>query len=138
MVLESALEPRLRESIHLGLTFGMLQTLARRFDYPRVWQHHMLAGGMIPKQLKQALREADIVMADLPYVRAFRPMAEKPWYLVSHNLEHKLLEQGSARQRRFAAWMRGVEGAVPHTYTDVLSCAEEDQTFFRAMTPDPS
>ena len=133
MVLESALEPRLRESIHLGLTFGMLQTLARRLDYPRVWQHRMLASGMIPKQLKQALREADIVMADLPYVpRIPGPWRAKPWYLVSHNLEHKLLEQGSVRQQRFAAWMRGVEGAVPHTYTDVLSCAEEDQTFFRA------
>jgi glycosyltransferase involved in cell wall biosynthesis len=132
-LLESAIEPRLKESTHLGLTFGMMQTLARRLDYPRVWQHRMLASGMIPKQLKRALREADIVMSDLPYCPPIPgPWREKPWYLVSHNLEHKLLEQGSARQRRCADWMRGIEGAVPRTYTDVLSCAEEDQAFFRA------
>ncbi len=133
MVLEHAIEPRLKESTHLGPTFGMLQTLARRLDYPRVWQHRMLAGGMIPSQLKQALRESDIVMADLPYCPPIPgPWREKPWYLISHNLEHKLLEQGGPRQRRYAAWMQGIEGAVPQTYTDVLSCAEEDQTFFRA------
>jgi glycosyltransferase involved in cell wall biosynthesis len=132
-VLESAIEPRLKESTHLGLTFGIMQTLARRLDYPRVWQHRMLAGGMIPKQLKQALREADIVMSDLPYCPPIPgPWRAKPWYLISHNLEHKLLEQSGSRQRRFANWMRGVEGAAPQTYTDILSCAEEDQTFFRA------
>jgi glycosyltransferase involved in cell wall biosynthesis len=132
-VLESAIEPRLKESTYLGLTFGIMQTLARRLDYPRVWQHRMLANGMIPKQLKQALREADIVMSDLPYCPPIPgPWRAKPWYLISHNLEHKLLEQSSARQRRAANWMRGIEGAAPQTYTDILSCAEEDQTFFRA------
>jgi hypothetical protein len=88
---------------------------------------------VIPKQLKRALREADIVMSDLPYCPPIPgPWREKPWYLISHNLEHRLLEQGSARQRRFAAWMRGIEGSAPQTYTDILSCAEEDQSFFRA------
>jgi hypothetical protein len=133
MMMESVIEPRLKESTHLGLTFGIMQTLARRLDYPRVWQHHMLASGMIPKQLKQALREADIVLSDLPYCPLIPgPWREKPWYLISHNLEHKLLEQGSVRQRRFANWMRGIEGAAPQTYTDVLSCAEEDRAFFQA------
>jgi glycosyltransferase involved in cell wall biosynthesis len=132
-MLEITIEPRLQESTYLGLTFALLQTLGRRLDYPRVWQHRMLAGGIVPQQLKQALREAEIVMSDLPYCPPIPgPWRDKPWYLVSHNLEHKLLEQGSARQRRFANWMRGVEGAVPQTYTDVLSCAEEDQAFFRA------
>jgi len=131
--MESALEPRLKESTHLGLTFGMMQALSRRLDYPRVWQHQMLARGLVPKRLKQALGEADIVLSDLPYCPPIPgPWREKPWYLISHNLEHKLLEQGSARQRRFANWMRGVEGAAPQTYTDILACAEDDQTFFRA------
>lgn len=131
--MESAIEPRLRESTHLGLTFGIMQALARRLDYPRVWQHHMLATGMVPKRLKQALREADIVLSDLPYCPPIPgPWREKPWYLISHNLEHKLLEQGSARQRRFANWMRGIEGAAPQTYTDILACAEDDRAFFQA------
>jgi hypothetical protein len=129
----SVIEPGLKESTHLGLTFGMMQGLSRRLDYPRVWQHQMLARGMVPKRLKQALQEADIVLSDLPYCPPIPgPWRQKPWYLISHNLEHKLLEQGSARQRRFANWMRGVEGAAPQTYTDILACAEEDRAFFRA------
>jgi glycosyltransferase involved in cell wall biosynthesis len=131
--MENALEPRLEESTHLGLTFGVLQSLARRLDYPRVWQYHMLARGMIPKRLKRALGEADIVLSDLPYCPPIPgPGRQKPWYLISHNLEHKLLEQGSARQRRFASWMRDIEAAAPQTYTDILTCAEEDLAFFRA------
>jgi len=93
----------------------------------------MLARGIVPKRLKQALLEADIVLSDLPYRPPIPgPWRNKPWYLISHNLEHKLLEQGSARQRRFADWMRGVEGAAPHTYTDIFACAEEDRAFFQS------
>ena len=131
--LESVIEPRLRESTNLSLPFGMMQTLGRRFEYPRVWQHHMLARGMVPKRLKEALREADIVLSDLPYCPPIPgPWRQKPWYLISHNLEHKLLEQGSARERQFADWMRRVEVGAPQTYTDILACAEDDQAFFRS------
>jgi hypothetical protein len=133
MTMESVIEPRLKESTHLGLTFGIMQALARRLDYPRVWQHHMLAWGIIPKRLKQALQEADIVLSDLPYCPPIPgPWRGKPWYLISHNLEHKLLEQGSPRQRRFASWMRGVEAAAPQNYTDIFACAEDDRAFFQA------
>jgi len=133
MTMESAIEPRLKESTHLGPTFGIMQALARRLDYPRVWQHHMLARGMVPMRLKQALQEADIVLSDLPYCPPIPgPWRQKPWYLISHNLEHKLLEQGSARQRRFANWMREIEGAAPQTYTDIFACAEEDRAFFQS------
>jgi len=131
--MESAIEPRLKESTHLGLTFGMTQALARRLDYPRVWQHHMLARGVVPKRLKQALREADIVLSDLPYCPPIPgPWRKKPWFLISHNLEHKLLEQGSPRLRRFANWMRGVEAAAPQTYSDIIACAEDDRAFFQS------
>ncbi len=128
-----AIEARLQESTDLGLTFGIAQALARRLDYPRVWQYHMLANGRVPKSLAQALSQADIVMSDLPYCpRIPGPWRDKPWYLISHNLEHKLLEQGGARQRRFANWMHDVEAAAPQTYTDIFACAEEDRAFFRA------
>jgi glycosyltransferase involved in cell wall biosynthesis len=131
--METAIEPRLKESTHLGLTFGIMQAVGRRLDYPRVWQYHMLSRGLIPKLLKKALQEADIVLSDLPYCPPIPgPWRRKPWYLISHNLEHRLLEQGSARQQRFANWMRGVESAAPRTYTDILACAEEDRAFFRA------
>jgi glycosyltransferase involved in cell wall biosynthesis len=133
LTVERVIEPRLTESTHLGLTFGLMQTFARRFGYPRVWQHRMLARGMVPKRLKQSLQKADIVLSDLPYCPPIPgPWREKPWYLISHNLEHKLLEQGSARQQRYADWMRGIEAGAPQTYTDILACAEEDRAFFRA------
>jgi hypothetical protein len=133
MTMECAIEPRLKESTYLGLTFGIMQALGRRLDYPRVWQHHMLARGMVPRRLKQALGEADIVLSDLPYCPPIPgPWRNKPWYLISHNLEHKLLEQGSAREQRFADWMRGVEVCAPQTYTDILACAEDDRRFFQA------
>ena len=133
MTMELAIEPGLKESTHLGLTFGMMQAVARRLEYPRIWQHYMLARGMIPHQLKQALCEADILLSDLPYCPPIPgPWRKKPWFLISHNLEHKLLEQGSPRQRRFANWMRNVEGAAPQTYTDILACAEDDRAFFQA------
>ena len=132
MTMERTIEPRLKESTHLGLTFGMTQALARRLDFPRIWQHEMLSRGLIPKRLKQALQEADIVLSDLPYCPPIPgPWRKKPWYLISHNLEHKLLEQGSPRQRRFADWMRNIERAAPQNYTDIFACAEEDQAFFK-------
>jgi glycosyltransferase involved in cell wall biosynthesis len=132
LTMQRLIEPRLKESTNLGLTFGAMQTLARRFDYPRVWQYHLFSRGLVPSALKQALREADIVLSDLPYCPPIPgPWRGKPWYLISHNLEHKLLEQGSARQQRYAAWMRRIEAAAPQTYTDILACAEEDQVFFR-------
>jgi hypothetical protein len=133
MTLESAIEPRLKESTYIGLTFGTIQALGRRLDYPRVWQHLMLSRGMVPKRLKQALCEADIVLSDLPYCPPIPgPWRSKPWYLISHNLEHKLLEQGGTRERQFANWMHDVEAAAPQTYTDILACAEDDRAFFQA------
>jgi glycosyltransferase involved in cell wall biosynthesis len=130
---ETVIEPGLRESTHLGLIFGSLQAIARRLDYPRVWQHHLLARGIVPKRLELALAQADIVISDLPYCPPIPgPWRQKPWYLISHNLEHKLLEQAGPRERRFADWMREVESAAPRVYTDIFACAEEDRAFFRA------
>ena len=127
------IEPRLTESTHLGLTFGLMQALARRLDYPRVWQYRMFAQGFVPKALKNALQGADIILSDLPYCPPIPgPWRSKPWFLISHNLEHRLLEQGGARQRRFAPWMQQVEADAPQTYTDILACADEDQAFFRS------
>jgi Glycosyltransferase Family 4/Glycosyl transferases group 1 len=131
--MERQIEIRLKESTYLGLGFGLLQSVSRRLDYPRVWQHYLLARGLIPKSLKQALEGADIVLSDLPYCPPIPgPWRSKPWYLISHNLEHKLLEQGSARAQRFAPWMQAIESAAPQTYTDILACAEEDRAFFQA------
>jgi len=125
------IETNLVEETNLGLCFGLLQGLGRRLDLPRVWQHWLLRNAWVPSRLKKALREADIILSDTPWCPPVPgPWNDKPWYLVSHNLEHRLLEQGSPRHRRFSKWMLGVELDAPARYTDIFPCAEGDRSFF--------
>lgn len=128
-----AIETNLSEEANLGLGFGLLQAGGRRLDFPRVWQHALMRRGMVPRRLKAALSQADIILADMPWCPPVPgPWAGKPWFMVSHNLEFRLLEQGTPRHRRYAAWMRGLETAAPQSYRDIFACAEEDRDFFRA------
>ena len=129
-----AIEANLSEETHLGLGFGLLQAIGRRLDFPRVWQHALMRRGFVPRRLKDALARADLILADLPYCPPVAgPWMSKPWFLISHNLEYRLLEQGSPRHQRFAAWMRTIEEAAPGVYRDIFACAEEDRDFFRAQ-----
>ncbi len=124
----------LTEETNLGPLYGVLQTLTRRLDIPRAWQHGLLRLGIVPRSLSNALNRADIVICDMPWcTKVPGPWHTKPWFLLSHNLEHRLLEQGSPRQRRFAPWMRSVEQQAPGIFRDIFACAEEDQAFFRAQ-----
>ena len=126
------IEPNLTEHVHLGLGFGLLQALGRRLDYPRFWQHQLLKRGIVPQQLRQALRQFDIVMSDMPWCPPVPgAWSNKPWFLLSHNLEHRLLEQSKPPYRRFASWMRAVESDAPSRFRDIFACAEEDRDFFR-------
>jgi glycosyltransferase involved in cell wall biosynthesis len=124
--------PNLSEETNLGLGFGLAQGIGRRLDYPRFWQHALLKRGIVPRRLKAALRTADIVLSDMPWCPPI-PGARSgvPNYLVSHNLEHRLLAQGNARHRRFADWMQRIEADAPNQYSDIFACAEEDREFFR-------
>jgi glycosyltransferase involved in cell wall biosynthesis len=129
-----AIETNLSEETNLGLGFGLPQVCARKLDFPRVWQYALMRRGLVPQRLKAALTAADIVLADLPWCPPVPgPWAGKPWFLISHNLEYRLLEQGTPRHRRFAAWMRAVETAAPQRYRDIFACAEEDRDFFLAQ-----
>ncbi len=126
------IENNLREETYLGLFNGLLQTAARRLDVPRAWQYALMRRGLVPRRLKAALREADIVLSDMPWCpRIPGPWSDKPWFLVSHNLEYRLLEQAGPRQRRFAQWMCKVESGAPAMYRDIFPCAETDRDFFR-------
>lgn len=128
-----SVEDNLVEETNLGLTFGVLQTLARRLGYPRVWQYAMLRRGLVPRRLRRALHEAEMIFSDMPWCPPIPgPWSTKPWFLVSHNLEHLLLEQATGRPRRFADWMRAIECAAPSHYRDIFPCAEADRDFFRA------
>ena len=126
------IEPRLVERTYLNAFTGVVQSVVRRLDYPRVWQPAFLKRGWLPRDLKRKLLEADLIISDSPYCPPVPgPWRSKPWFLISHNLEHKLLEQGSARQQRFAGLVYELERIAPQTYTDIFACAEEDQAFFK-------
>ena len=126
------IENNLTEELHLGLLTGLLQTIGRRLDYPRVWQYALLERGIIPRRLKELLHEADIIICDMPWCPPIPgPWSDKPWFMISHNLEHRLLAQSSTHQRRAAPWMREVEARAPYRFRDILACAEEDRDFFR-------
>ncbi|HVO23006.1 MAG TPA: glycosyltransferase [Candidatus Margulisiibacteriota bacterium] len=130
------IEPNLTEEIHLGLAIGLLQTIGRRLDRPRTWQYRMLQRGIIPARLKRLLRESDIIICDMPWTPPVPgPWSSKPWFLISHNLEHRLLEQFSAHHRRVAPWMREVEAQAPRRFRDIFACAEQDRDFFRQHDP---
>lgn len=132
------IENNLREETHLGLAYGLLQATARRLDFPRVWQYALMRSGLVPRRLKAALRDADIILSDMPWCPIIPgPWSNKPWFLVSHNLEYRLLEQAAPRQRRFAKWMSRVESSAPQVYRDIFPCAETDRDFFREHGPAP-
>jgi glycosyltransferase involved in cell wall biosynthesis len=131
------IEPNLSEETNLGLLFGLLQALGRRLNVPRVWQYYLLRAGIVPRRLKLALQSADLIVCDMPWCPpiggGFR---DRTWFLLSHNLEHRLLEQAPRRHRRFTGWMRAIECAAPSRYREILACAEEDHDFFRRCDPE--
>jgi len=127
------IETNLVEETNLGLLYGLAQSAGRRLDQPRVWQYHLMRRALVPGRLRKALADADIVMSDLPWCpRIPGPWSSKPWFLISHNLEHSLLAQGNAFHRRYASWMKDVESAAPSEYSDIFPCAEADRDFFHA------
>jgi len=129
-----AIEPGLSEEVNLGLGFGLLQAMARVLDLPRLWQYCALRCGIVPARLLRAVRDADLVVSDLSYTPPIRGLSRhQPWYLISHQLEHRLLQQASALHRHCAARiMRRIESTAPARYRDIFACAEEDRAFFRA------
>jgi glycosyltransferase involved in cell wall biosynthesis len=128
-----AIENNLTEETNLSLAYGVWQAMSGRLRQPRVWQYALLRRGFVPGRLKDALKSADIILSDMPWCPPIPgPWLQKPWFLVSHNLEHRLLEQSGWTHRRFAAWMRRAEQAAPAEYRDIFPCAEGDQAFFRA------
>jgi glycosyltransferase involved in cell wall biosynthesis len=130
------IEPNLQEETNLGLLFGLSQAVGRRLNLPRVWQYYLLRSGMVPRRLKLALKSADLIICDMPWCPPIAGAFPKTsWFLLSHNLEHRLLEQGPGCHKRFSGWMRTIESQAPSRYEEILACAEEDHDFFRRFDP---
>jgi len=133
-LLRQSLEPGLVEEINLSLPLGLAQTLARRLGLPRLWQYPILASGLIPASLRDRLHWADCIICDLPFVPPVPgPWRKKPWVLLSHNLEYRLLEQGGFQDKHlFAPILQQWEQTASKRYDGILACAAEDFEFFQA------
>ena len=130
------IEPRLEEETNLGAGFGLLQAFFRRAGIPRIWQFELLRRGVVPRRLREALQQADIIVSDFPFCPPVPgPWSNKPWFMISHELEFRLFQQGATLERLFAGWMRAIEQAAPKRYRDIFVCAQEDRDFFRAQDP---
>ena len=126
------IEPNLTEEVNLGAGFGALQALFRRAGVPRIWQFEMLRRNLVPDRLRQELEAADIIISDFPFSPPVPgPWQDTPWFMISHELEFRLFQQGTPLERRFADWMRSIEQAAPQRYRDIFVCAQEDRDFFR-------
>lgn len=126
------IEPALHEETNLGAGFGFMQALFRRIGIPRVWQFELLRRGFVPRRLREALEQAEIIISDFPFCPPIPgPWSVKPWFMISHELEFRLFEQGSSIERALARRMRAIEQSAPRRYTDIFVCAQEDRDFFR-------
>ena len=127
------IEPGLEEETNLGAGFGLTQAIFRRAGVPRVWQFELLRRGVVPRRLREALLQADLIVSDFPFCPPVPgPWSGKPWFMISHELGFRLLEQGARLDRLFSRWMRSIEAGAPSRYTDIFVCAAEDRDFFRA------
>ncbi len=129
---QEAIEDRLIEITHLGFWRGIAHYLSRAVRYPRFLQYYALARGWIPKELRTLLSEADAVIADGSFIpRVPEYPATQPWYLLSHQLEFKLLEQQYGVAHRYTQRLKRFEEKAAQQYHEIFSVAEADQEFFR-------
>lgn len=132
-----AIEPRLTEEVYLGLGLGVAQAATRVLRTARAWVPLVLGSGWVPRPLRDTLDWAEVCISDQPYCVPVRAGVAKgkPWLLISHNLEHRLLERGGWRERLFAPLLRRIEAAVPSRYQAVLTCADDDRDYFARHDP---
>ncbi len=135
-VVRREIEPGLEEEINLGASFGLLQALFRRLGVPRIWQFELLRRGLIPRRLRESLLQAEIIVSDFPFCPPVPgPWSDKPWFMISHELEFRLFQQGGRLERFCAGRMQAIESAAPRRYRDIFVCAQEDREFFRSHDP---
>lgn len=137
-ILYQAIEENLVEEVNLSLSIGLIQALARRLGLPRIWQFLLLRFGFIPSSLRNRLSWADVIICDLPYTPPIPGIwSKKIWLLLSHNLEHRLLAQGSRIEKWTAPWMERIEMLAPLRYDGILACAKEDGDYFKKLSSRP-
>ena len=125
------IEKNLVEEVNLSLWTGILQTLLRRLGFSRIWQYYYYTWGFRHPRLKELIKNADFVVCDFPFNPPLRDiLGDKPCFLLSHNLEFVLMNQGNFWSRLFTQAMRRIEERAPRIYDGILACAAEDKEFF--------
>ena len=131
--LTDVLENRLVEETYLGPGPALHHAYLRWRGYPRFWQYSMLKAGKGPARMREVLSLADVIVSDHSFIpRIIGPWSRTPWYLLSHQLEYQLLEQGTPKLQLYAKRMYEHECRAAGEYTDIFACAEDDQAFFKA------
>jgi glycosyltransferase involved in cell wall biosynthesis len=125
------IEDRLVEETNLGWGFGVTQAVMRRIEVHRSWQVPLLRAGILPPRLAAAIADADAVVSDMIYCPPPRRLRHgKPWFMISHQLEHLLLRQGPIGQRSVAGYIERLERNVGRLFDGVLAVSEDDERYF--------
>lgn len=126
------IENRLVEETNLGWGYGFTQAVMRRLAH-RSWQVPLLRAGIMPARLSAAITNTDVVISDMIYCPPpARLRATRPWFMISHQLEHLLLRQGSAGWRIVAGFIERFERNAGRMFDGVFAVSEEDQSYFLA------
>ena len=88
---------------------------------------------LLPRLLREKLAEADVVLADFPFVH---PVFQAPSargslrVLSTHNLEHQLYDERSWRSRRVRRAVRALERQAAAAADVLVACCDGDRRFF--------
>ncbi|MFW7377336.1 MAG: glycosyltransferase family 4 protein [Oligoflexus sp.] len=131
------IESHLEELVDVKAWRGLCQALFRRLGLARVWQYFLLPYRFLPKALIQEIDQADLVFCDFPFFSFVEKIKGlKPIILISHNLEHRILQQESEWKRKLLApWVQNLEARAGQQYHGVFACTDEDARFFQVHAP---
>lgn len=128
----SQVEGDLSEFTFRNRLFGLLQWLCYKLEIPPLWLWWLAPLFSRLRPLKEALRSADIVIADFPYLASLRQLAPHTRFIVNtHNAEFELFKA----RPRLARRVKSLECQAFRLSDGVLFCHEGDREKFRPLVP---
>lgn len=120
----------LSEFVNRNSFFGIIQRLFYIFDWPPLWIYWLLKF-YIPQDLKSHLTDADIVIADFPYLSPIFKYVKGTKWLNTHNAEFELWKH----KPFFARLIQKIELAAMKFCDKILFCSENDRQKFLNIEP---
>jgi hypothetical protein len=121
----------LSEHVNRNSFFGIIQRLFYILEWPPFWIYWLLKLHM-PEDLKLHLTDADIVIADFPYLSPIFKYAKCTKWLNTHNAEFELWKH----KPFFAHLIQKIEFAAMKSCDTILFCSENDQQKFLNIKPE--